>query len=171
MPGVCRGSSTTLLIQMPSMLPSGVPRQFGGSMMGLRDWVYYFIRVIIWIHTLAMCKSLTFRLPSLRCNAAGFHDLQWLLASNCCSSPWDHFITLSVLIPGFTPSHVRWLSNVLLHFSWALPIPDSLHIIDNRESINQINMPLDVLLNHLLVYCNLFGSPVEEELLKVQDKS
>ena len=32
-------------------------------------------------------------------------------------------------------------------------------------------IPLNVKLNHLLVWCTLLGSPVEEEVLKVQDKS
>jgi hypothetical protein len=42
---------------------------------GLRDRAYYSIRAIIWIHTLAMRKSLVFRLPPPRYSAAGVDDI------------------------------------------------------------------------------------------------
>jgi hypothetical protein len=138
---------------------------------GLRDRAYYSMRAIIWIYTLASCKSLTFPFPSSQYNATGFYDLQHLLAFNRTSFPWFRFTSLSLLSPDFTPSHIQWVSNVLLHLSWIQPVSDGSRINNYRESIDHINIPLDVSLNHLLVYCNLFGSPVEEELLKVQDKS
>ena len=56
---------------------------------GLRDRTYYSGRAMIWIHTLAMCKSeefaSVFPLPNLEhTTPAPDHDLRHLLRVNCC---------------------------------------------------------------------------------------
>ena len=139
---------------------------------GLRDRAYYSLRAIIWIHTLGMCKSLTFPLPFQQCRTADLDDdFQQLLDFNGKSSIEERFGTLLLTRPGSTPSHVRWVSNALLYLSWAQLKPDGYSMQFHWGSADQNLMPLDALLNRLLMYCNLLDSPVEEELLKVQDKS
>jgi len=69
--------------------------------------------------------------------------------------------------------HIQWISNLLLHFSWADQItPGSLdrgRLLIYKDQWTTV--PLNVMLNRLLAWCNLLGSPVGEEVLKVQGKS
>jgi len=63
---------------------------------------------------------------------------------------------------------------VLLHLTWAnRSTLDHNDILDHITcpSDNKITVPLSVTLNRLLVWCIFLGSPVEEEALKIQDKS
>ena len=55
--------------------------------------------------------------------------------------------------------------------SWAQITLNPSWICPYRLSIDQSSMPLGALPNHLLMFCNLLGFPVEEEVLEVQDKS
>ena len=144
---------------------------------GSRDRAYYSGRAILWIRTLATCKSeeIARRFPLLVINytaPALDHDLTHLLTVYRQPSASPRFIYLLRINPGHTPSHLQWISNVLLHHSWA-----------NRASLDfdwiqqyilgtgEITIPLDVMLNRSLVWSICLGSPVEEEALKVQDKS
>jgi len=144
---------------------------------GSMDRAYYSGRAIVWIQTLAMCKSEDFAnmFPSptkgYRPRDTG-SDLGHILLLNA-DRPFDHR-SLSMLYThtGHTTSHLRWISNVLLHLSWAnravLDIP---LIRDYAPRTKKPTIPLDVMLNRLLVWCIFLGSPVEEDALKVQDKS
>ena len=138
---------------------------------GSRDRAYYSARAILWIQTLAMCKSRTFPLPTTQYRATGSDDLKQLLNVVQVSSPEDRFGLLLVPRSESTPSHSRWISNVLLHQSWARITPHNFWIRRHRHSIDKINIPLDALLNRLLVLCNLLGFPVKEEVLAISDKS
>lgn len=142
---------------------------------GLRDRAYYSGRAILWIHTLAMCKSRkltnTFPLPTTQYIApVPHHDLRHLLKVilSTTLSINGSFVSLLSIDPGSTSSHSQWISNVLLHLSWV-----NQTTLDFREIIwiGQESFPLDTMLNRLLAWCILLGSPVGEEALKVQDKS
>ena len=136
-----------------------------------RDRAYFSGRAILWIHTLAMCKSRTLLLPTTRRNATGFDDLQQLLMVLSTTSASDRFGILLVPRAKSTPSHSQWVSNVLLHQSWAQITTDNHWNQHHRDSIKGINMPLDLLHNRLLMCCNRLGFPVEEDVLKIQDKT
>jgi len=142
-----------------------------------RDKAYYSGRAMMWIHTLAMCKSedfaRTFPLPTTRYTTSALDpDLEHLLLVNEAQQPADRFLWLLRIHQGITPSHSQWISNILLHLSWANRNPlDFVFIQDYLPSTNETPIPLNVILNRLLAWCIFLGSPVEEEALKVQDKS
>ena len=146
---------------------------------GSRDRAYHSGRAVMWIHTLAMCKSEafgnTFPLPDTKCIALGLdHDLEHLLQANRPTSSELRIRPLLAIGPEHTPSHSQWISNVLLHHAWVnrtkLDRDFLLQFIPGvRET--KITLPLDAALGRLLVWCILLDSPVEEEVLKIQDKS
>ena len=144
---------------------------------GSRDRAYYSGRAIFWIRTLATCKSeeiaRMFPLLVARYTApASDHDLTNILTIH---GSWSHnlrFIDLLDINPGHTPSHSQWISNVLLHHSWANQTSlDFDYIQQFIHNTNETTIPLDMMLNRLLALCICLGLPVEEEALKVQDKS
>ena len=147
---------------------------------GSRDRAYYSGRAILWIHTLAVCRSgefaLAFPLPTVQYAApVSDHDLSHLLGVSVDIPEGLRFTNL--LCPGkgatLSPSHLRWISNILLHMSWATPV-HSLELSQlHQRGYFLVNggVPLDAMLNRLLVCCNLLGMPVEGEVLKIQDKS
>ena len=144
---------------------------------GSRDRAYYSGRAIMWIHTLVMCKSKefarTFPLPATRYTiSTSDSDLaQLFLVNDPRRHPDLRFVSLLCIYPENTPSHLRWISNVLLHLSWANWIaPNSKYIWGQFSSTPKTTIPPDVILNRLLVWCIFLGWPVEEEALKVQDK-
>ena len=143
---------------------------------GLRDRAYYSGRAMLWIHALAVCKSKEFgdTFPHLRTKytALGLdYDIEHLLQVNQEASPWLSFELLEINRE-YTPSHLQWISNLLLHRTWA---GGSNHgfLADYVPTEHKIKatLPLNATLNRLLVWCILLGSPVGEEALKIQDKS
>ena len=92
---------------------------------GSWDRAYYSGRAIVWIRTLAMCKSQEFanRFPfhTIRRPAPNLDpDLEHLLevCSNGFFSGWC-ILSLLKISPEHTPSHSQWISDVLLHHCWA----------------------------------------------------
>jgi len=144
---------------------------------GSRDRAYYSGRAITWIHTLAMCQSeefaRTFPLPTAGGTPTGIDfDLHHLLLVSMDWSAGARFAYFLIVHPGNTPSHLQWISNVLLHLAWAnRTTPDFEHFWHHIPSTDRTTLPLDAILNRLLAWCISLGSPVEEEALKVQDKS
>ena len=149
---------------------------------GSRDRAYYSGRAMMWVHTLAMCKSKefarTFPLPDAGYTAPVLDpDLRHLFS--VLSHPSPDFPSLDLrcakllrISPERTPSHSQWISSALLHLSWANRT--KLHheyILDRISSTHETTIPLNATLNRLLVWCIFLGSPAEEEVLKVQDKS
>jgi len=146
---------------------------------GSRDRAYYSGRAIAWIHALATCKSEEFGdgfpLPDTEYNTLGLdHDLEHLLQVNCPGLLGEHILRLLAIKPEHTPSHSQWNSNVLLHLACAnqnrLNWTYFMEYIP-RVRETKITLPLDAALSRLLTWCILLGSPVEEEVLKIQDKS
>ena len=146
---------------------------------GSRDRAYYSGRAMLWIYTLAMCKSeefaSSFLLPTTEDTDPGLDpDLRHLLRVNMAWSADLRFIRLLNVNShlGRTPTHSQWISNVLLHLSWANRTTlDFDLILDCISNTDETTIPLNVRLNRLLVWCIFLGSPFEEEALKVQDKS
>ena len=144
---------------------------------GSRDRAYYSGRAILWVHFLAACKSeesgRMFPLPTISFkDPLPDNDLNQIVYAILQTSD-DHRLRCLLSPPqSQTPSHLRWISNLLLHMSWAAHATLDVEIINPYAYfMGDPNVPLDAKLNHLLMYCNFLGAPVEEEALKVQDKS
>jgi len=147
---------------------------------GSRDRAYYSVRAMMWIHTLARRKSKefasTFPLPDEGyITPISDPDLEHLLHASPVAPYIDRYTEQLLMIdPGHTHPHSQWISNLLLHYSWAnrtnlehMYIPDC--VFGSHET--KTTIPLNASLNRLLALCTFLGSPVEEEALKVQDKS
>jgi len=139
---------------------------------GSRDRAYYSGRAITWIRTLALCKSeefaSTFPLPATGYpSSASDHGFSLIFQSADL-----HFLSLLSIYSENTPSHSRWISNVLLHLSWANRTAPGFKYIWNHliEAPRTTILP-DVTSNYLLMWCIFLSLPVEEDALKVQDKS
>ena len=135
---------------------------------------------MVWIHTLAMCKSeelaRMFPLPGAEYTTpVPDPDLEHLLQANPVARNSNNYIgRLLGIDPSHTPSHSRWISNLLLHYSWANRTKlDHRYILDCVSAIHETKaiIPLSTILNRLLVWCIFLGSPVEKEVLEIQNKS
>ena len=145
-----------------------------------RDRAYYSARAVLWIHTLAMCKSEEFArrfpLPNVEYTTpVPDPDLEHLLRVNHkgrhvgSRTGWLLRINL-----GHTPPHSQWISNLLLHCSWAIRTPlyhESILYWFSNGHETKTTIPLNTTINRILVWCAILGSPVEAGALKVQDKS
>ena len=144
---------------------------------GSRDRAYYSGRAMVWIQTLAMCKfdEPARTAPLLITEYTDpTHDpgLKHLLWINMAPTIESRFIRLLGIYGQYTPSHSQWISNVLLHLSWANRTTLNFEfILGCIPSTHETTIPANATLNRLLVWCTFLGSPVEEEALKVQDKS
>jgi len=148
---------------------------------GSRDRAYYSGRAMAWIRTLAMCKSKefasTFPLPAQEyTTSVSDPDLEHLLNAICGFWDPDYYIEWLLRIdPGYTHPHLQWISNLLLHHSWANRTKmnyEHLLVIFFRTRKTEITpLPLNMTLNRLLVWCTFLGSSVEGEALRVQVKS
>ena len=146
---------------------------------GSRNRAYYSARAILWIYTLAVCKSeeaaraflIPARLYSCPPSDHDDPDLQQLLDSFARN---DLIGTLLDSSQGYTLLHSQWTSSVLLHLSW--PPQTRLNFLSSAinsftQSIDVASAPLDASFNLLLMCCNLLGSPVGEEVFRIRDKS
>ena len=143
---------------------------------GSRDRAYRSGRAIVWIHTLAVCQSedlaRTFPLPTARYTAPDSdHDLTHLLRIAAANPGKLRFEDLLRSRRGVTPSHLQWISNLLLHFSWAAQATLAFNIDSWASFSCDRSIPLVARLNCILTCCNLLGSPVGKEVLKIEDKS
>jgi len=161
---------------------------------GMKERAYYSIRAILWIYVLAGCKSPGrshwFTLPVVSGVGTPSDDLTHLLSISFHICPQtifprpvgsqsvgSHIISAYNIPHGVSYAHARWASNLLLHLTWIK--------LDHQRTtgwfiqpttqwyqyIDLNNIPLDATLNYFLVWCTLLGSLVEEEALKIQDKS
>ena len=147
---------------------------------GSRDRAYYSGRAMVWIHGLAMCKSedfaRTFPLYRAVLERTGLDpDLRHVLCFN--NDFWDCGTPAAGLLetdPERTPAHTQWVSDALLHYSWATQSESQYGTIQDfcfNERETKINIPLNATLNRLLAWCIFLGSPPAEEALTVQNKS
>ena len=143
---------------------------------GSRDRAYYSGRAILWIRTLATCKSeeVARRFPHVAISytaPASDHDLTHLLIINKYWTAELRLAHLFNIYPGHSSSHSQWISNVLLHHSWAHQTTLGFGLFNMNYRGSETTVPLDVMVNRILAWCIRLGSPVGEEVLKLQDKS
>ena len=144
---------------------------------GLLDRAYHSARAMLWIHILALCVSeefaCNFPLPHVNDMAPDHWDLSSLLRMfNMIQVP-RHFVFTWTLTESNTVPHMQWVSHALLHFCWAKGGPDALSIVPFRgvPHVPLKAIPLDAALNIFLAWSILLGTPVEDEALKIQDKT
>ena len=152
---------------------------------GSRDRAYYSGRAILWIHALAMRKSYDFArefpLPNVEYTTPVLDpDLKQLLQAN--QRRWSLGYRIEILLRidlDQTPSHLQWISNLLLH-CFPVNLTGQFHDLvlswfsdfyATDSYATKTTIPLNTALNRILVWCTILGSPVEEEALKVQNKS
>ena len=145
---------------------------------GWGDRAYHSAQAVLWIHVRARCisekLSRRFPLPIIRCDTASLNcDLVDLLGVYRGLDTPDVIAWMYRITPGLTPTHLRWTSNALLHLSWAnRSIPGTFNSISCYPvERDWSDIPLNVMLNLLLTWCIVLGWPVEEEVLKIRDKS
>jgi len=128
-----------------------------------RKGVYHSGRVILWTHVLATRKSEEFasRFPLPDTD----HD----------SDPGNlPSIRLPPIRKQRTPSRSERISDVLLHLSWANSTMIKYnHILNCTSNTHETETAilLNVIINRFLVWCISLCSSVEEEILKVKNKS
>jgi hypothetical protein len=140
---------------------------------GSRDRAYYSGQAILWIHTLAACKSReaawNFSLPTTEYYApASDRDLVHLLSAVRAGR-------YSILFRTGNPhssTHLQWVSNLVLHLSRAARIQPAHSLkLTIASFVRTPNITQGATHNYLLMWCNLLGSPVGDEVLKIHDKS
>jgi len=140
---------------------------------GLRDRAYYSAQAILWIYICAQSVpeefALKFTLPVIHQNNydldGDFRNLLGLYRGGDISTIVDDMYQHTP--PYVTPSHSQWVSNALLYLVWA---KRSGPRIDYTRMLHEATIPMNTLLNHLLVSCILLDKPIDKELLKIQDK-
>ena len=146
---------------------------------GSRDMARYSGRVIVSIRGLARCKfgesEHEYPFPSTKHEPGPDPDLRHLLYVDQVDLPdKDRVAWLLVIDPEHTPSHMQWASELLLGLSWAtrltLDYEAALDLIPIKHKAKVV-IPLNAILNRLLVWCIFLGSPPAEEVLKVRNKS
>ena len=143
-----------------------------------RDRAYYSAQAVLWIYVRAMCISEEFAgdfpLPIIDCEALlPDHDLQELLEI-CALEGTPHILARTYrILPGITPMHLQWTSNVLLHLSWAKRnTPHAFGMIGGRAAESCKNtIPSNTILNRLLASCIFLGWSIGAVVLIIQDKS
>jgi hypothetical protein len=137
---------------------------------GARERAYYSGRAMMWIRTLAKCKSMEFAnnfpLPDIEYKGLD-HELRHLLTNSMELHP----TSMLKVHPEHTHSHSQWISNVMLHLSWADQTALDGTWFAGTITRTHETVPLNVTLNHLLAWCIFLDSPVDEEVLKIHDKS
>ena len=151
---------------------------------GSRDRAYYSARAMFWINTLVSCNykyMFAYGLPSEKYTIkAPDPDLEHLLES-ITKGWWYTGKNIKCLLridPGHTPLHSEWISNLFLHssrfFGTGMDLDKISRVgLDDVSGAHEINTttPLSVKLNRLLTWCSFLGSPVEPEVLKIQNRS
>jgi hypothetical protein len=142
---------------------------------GSRDRAYSSAQAILWIHICAMCVSeefaLRFPLPTITCDWISIDTcLQWLLLvynSQSDSSTLTKVFYASQL--GLPMS--QWASNAILYLSWAKrSMPSAFNEFHHTYGFHRRTMPMNIMLNNLLVLSIFLGQSIDGEVLKVQDK-
>ena len=147
---------------------------------GSRDRAYYSGQAVLWIHihdTMRKSKGVAMDFPLLstdRVSPGLDDDLSHLLqVISMAGDPNRCIGQLLKISPRHTSPHLRSISNLLLDYSWANRTKlDYGYILDRISETHEteITIPLEATLNRLLVWCTFLGSPVEEEVLEIQDK-
>lgn len=145
---------------------------------GSSNRAYHAAQAVLWIHVRAMCVSEEFAqrfpLPVINHDHTSLDDdLKDLLGVYRGLDTPGIIAWMCAASPRVTPVHQQRTSITLLHLSWA-----------NRSARDVLNpaaeyfllekwdtILLGAILNRLLTWCIFLDWPVEEEVLKIQDKS
>jgi len=145
---------------------------------GLLNRAYYSARAIAWVHIRAMSKSddfpRGFPLPHIKNTISDDSDLHSLLRLYDIIQSPNVLTFTSIFIECSTPAHMQWASQALLHFCRTKQEDPHAFSVFRFRKISDVpwnTIPLDAALNLCLVWSMFLGSPVEEEALKVQDKT
>jgi len=145
---------------------------------GLSHRAYYSARAIVWVHVRAMSNSEEFArgfpLPHIKNTISDDPDLHSLLRLYDIIQSPNLLSFTSIFVERNTPTHMQWASQALLHFCRTKQEdPHAFSVFRFRKvpDVPWSTIPLDAALNLLLVWSMFLGSPVEEEALKVQDKT
>ena len=142
---------------------------------GSRDRAYHSGRAMLWISALAVLHGRVHRIrniiPSSKYTTrTPDPDLEHLLGF--IAGDWGYVGDIEWLLrinPGCTPLHSQWTSNLLLHYSrWIINPNMDLGLFSGVHEIK--TTPLNAKLNRLLTWCTFLGSPVESEVLMIQNK-
>lgn len=140
---------------------------------GLSDRAYHSARAMLWIHIRALCVSeefpSSFPLPPVNQRMPGHRELSFILTLFYqVRSPWI-LASKSVSTESNTYAHMQWNSHALLHLCWVKQGTPSVFILTRLLGVPPVpwnTVPLDVVLNILLVWSIFLGYPVESEVLK-----
>ena len=145
---------------------------------GSRDRAYYSAQAVLWIHICAMFKSKKFgerfSLPTISWDNTSLDPDLGVLLYNYRDTETSAIIDgMYFISTACTPACLQWTSNALLHLSWAhKSVPGIFGEVSPYYSKGDMKgIPLNAVLNHLLVMCIFLGWPIGEEVLKIQDKS
>ena len=144
---------------------------------GLRDRAYYSVQAVLWIRICRRCVPGSPRRPILpvipRNTTYLDRDLRHLLG--VCSTRDIHKILTQMYFigPEFALSTLQWASNAILHLSWTRRgFPETFDSITKQHTWGDWStIPLNAVLNRLLVWCTFLGWRVDMDALRVQDKS
>ena len=149
----------------------------GGIHPGSRDRAYSSAQAILWIHICAMCASKEFppkfTLPVIHFNLEflDFDLIKLLVIYDCRNTP-DILFQMFQCITNGSPVSSQWISNALLWLSWAnRSVPGVFHRLHTMEIFSNEPFPMNIILNYLLVVSIFLGQPIDEGVLKVQDRS
>jgi hypothetical protein len=144
---------------------------------GSRDRAYSSAQAILWIWICAVCVSeefaLRFPLPVIHYDILSLDcDLGVILYI------WHRNDTPHILSHMFAfieyrpPMSTQWVSNALLWLSWAnQSVPGVFSKLHEMLFFNRKTFPMNTILNYLLVASIFLGQPIDEGVLKVQDRS
>ena len=145
---------------------------------GLSERAYYSAQAVLWIHVRAMCVSdefaQRFPLPIIYHDHASLDDdLKDLLGIYRGLDTPGILAWMCAASPRVTPAHQQRTSITLLNLSWAnRNVLDVLNPAAEYFLLKSWNtILLGAILNRLLTWCIFLGWPVEEEVLRIQDKS
>jgi hypothetical protein len=144
---------------------------------GARDRAYSSAQAILWIHICAKCASKEFppkfTLPIIHFNTEFLdHDLRNLLWIYCYQDAPSILYRMFSCITDGLPVFSQWISNALLHLSWAnQSVPGVFCYLHTTQIFSKEPLQMNIILNYLLVVSIFLGLPIDEGVLKVQDKS
>ena len=146
---------------------------------GLSDRAYYSVRAVAWIRICAMSKPEGFPFATPLPNIVATSNDSDMLSMHSLTRMYDavqepEYAPFITFVERNTREHIRWTSQALLRICRTKqedPDTFSLACTHGVPLIPWNSMPLDAVLNLLLVWSIILGTPVEEEALKVQDKT
>ena len=135
---------------------------------------YYSVRAMLQIHVFARSRKFADRSPFPYIDGdmgTPGGDLTALLELYRCLSRHDvRTLYHRSLPPTVSPTHLQWTSNLLAQFAWTKPFKSDYDSIP-FECESWDKLPPTVVANWLIVWCIFMGGDVDENVLRIEDKS